>query len=122
YRVSNNTFALTRQPPSDYATMVVENSPLYGGGFVTGGVVVPGPTPFASGDVSGDVYRYVVWRDDLSCPAATCPGTQDYKQIVVAVTLDTPGNQTGERGSVEVASDFIDPTDSAVNAPIPGGN
>jgi len=124
YRVndSNATFALLRHPPSDYATMVVEGAPLYGGGFIAGGVVVPGPTPFTSGDVSGDVYRYVVWRDDANCLPATCPGTQDYKQIVVAVKLDTPGNQTGERGYVEVASDFIDPTDSAVNDPIPGGN
>ena len=122
YRVSNGTFALVRQPPSDYANMIVNGGSLYGGGFVAGGIVTPGPTPFTSGDVSGDIYRYVVWRDDASCPDATCPGTQDYKQIVVAVKLDTPGNQSGERGYVEVASDFIDPTDSAVNDPIPGAN
>jgi type II secretory pathway pseudopilin PulG len=122
YRVSNGTFALIRQPPSDYANMIVDGGSLYGGGFVAGGIVTPGPTPFTSGDVSGDIYRYVVWRDDTSCPAATCPGTQDYKQIVVAVKLDTPGNQSGERGYVEVASDFIDPTDSALDDPIPGAN
>jgi len=122
YRVSNGTFALIRQPPSDYANMIVNGGSLYGGGFVAGGIVTPGPTPFTSGDVSGAIYRYVVWRDDTSCPAATCPGTQDYKQIVVAVKLDTPGNQSGERGYVEVASDFIDPTDSALNDPIPGAN
>jgi type II secretory pathway pseudopilin PulG len=122
YRVSNGTFALIRQPPSDYSNMVVNGGSLYGGGFVAGGIVTPGPTPFTSGDVSGDIYRYVVWRDDASCPAATCPGTQDYKQIVVAVKLDTPGNQSGERGYVEVASDFVDPTDTALNDPIPGAN
>jgi type II secretory pathway pseudopilin PulG len=122
YRVSNGTFALIRQPPSDYANMIVNGGSLYGGGFVAGGIVTPGPTPFTSGDVRGNIYRYVVWRDDMSCPAATCPGTQDYKQIVVAVKLDTPGNQSGERGYVEVASDFIDPTDSALDDPIPGAN
>ncbi len=123
YRVSNGTFALLRNPtPSQYANMVVNGGSKYGGGFITGGVVNPGPTPFTSGDVSGDVYRYVVWRDDASCPAATCPGTQDYKEIVVAVRLDTPGSQAGERGYVEVTSDFVDPTDTSVNDPIPGSN
>lgn len=122
YRVLNGTFAVIRQPPSEYTNLVVNGGSLYGGGFVTGGVVEPGPTPFTSGDVTGRVYRYVAWRDDASCPAATCPGTQDYKQIVVAVKLDKPGNQAGERGYVEVTSDFVDPTDSALNDPIPGAN
>lgn len=122
HRVSNGTFALVRNPPSDYSNMVVNGGSLYGGGFVAGGTVDPGPTAFTSGDVSGEIYRYVVWRDDANCPAATCPGTQDYKEIVVAVKLDTPGNQSGERGYVEVSSDFVDPEDSALNDPIPGAN
>ncbi len=121
-RVSNGTLALIRQPVGSYANMVVNGGSLYGGGVVEGGIVNPGPSPFSSGDVTGKVYRYVVWRDDTSCPAATCPGTQDYKQVVVAVKLDTPGNQSGERGYVEVQSDFVDPTDSALNDPIPGAN
>lgn len=122
YRVSNGTFALTREPPGNYANLVVNGGSLYGGGFLAGGNVDPGPTPFTSGDVTGKVYRYVVWRDDPSCPAATCPGTQDYKEIVVAVKLDKPSNQTAERGYVEVVSDFVDPTDSALDDPIPGAN
>lgn len=121
YRVSNGTFATIREPPSGYANMVVNGGSLYGGGFVAGGIVNPGPIPFTSGDVSGKVYRYVVWRDDASC-GEDCPGTQDYKEIVVAVKLDTPGSQSGERGYVEVASDFVDPTDSALNDPIPGSD
>ncbi len=122
YRVSNGTFALTREPPAGYANLIVNGGSLFGGGFVEDGTVDPGPTPFASGDVTGKVYRYVVWRDDASCPAATCPGTQDYKEIVVAVKLDKTGNQAAERGYVEVASDFVDPTDSALDDPIPGAN
>jgi len=120
-RVLNGTFALTRSPLGNYATMVVNGGSLYGGGFVQNGIVQPGPVPFTSGDVSGKIYRYVVWRDDASCPAATCPGLQDYKEIVVAVRLDK-ANQAGERGYVEVTSDFVDPTDSALNDPIPGAS
>lgn len=112
-RVVNGNFAVVREPPSVYATMVVENSPLWGGGFVEGAIVTPGPIPFQSGDVTGKLYRYVVWRNDPTCPEAeaevTCPGPQDYKQIVVAAKLDTPGNQSGERGYVEVQSRMIDP-------------
>ena len=120
HRVSNGEFALLREPPSEYKPMVVNGGELFGGGVVEGGVVNPGPTSFTSGDVSGTVYRYVVWHDDPSCPSATCPGKQDFKQIVVAVKLDTPNNQSGERGYVEVQSDFVDPKDSALNDPIPG--
>jgi len=122
YRVLNGTYALVREPIGSYANMVVNGGSLYGGGFIQGGVVAPGPTSFTSGDVSGKVYRYVVWRDDANCPVATCPGTQDYKEIVVAVKLDKPGNQAGERGYVEITSDFIDPTDSSLNDPVPGAS
>jgi len=121
YRVSGGSFALIRQPPSSPATMVVNGTPLYGGGFVAGGVVNPGPTAFSSGDVSGRIYRYVVWRDDSGC-GASCPGTQDFKQIVVVVKLNTPGNQAGERGYVEVQSDFVDPTDGPQADPLPASD
>lgn len=119
YRVSNGKFALTREPPGNYATMVVNGGSLYGGGNVKGGIVNPGPVSFTSGDVSGKIYRYVLWRNDAAC-GASCPSEQDFKQIVVAVKLDTPGNQPGERGYVEVQSDFVDPTDSSANDPKPG--
>lgn len=112
-RVVNGNFAVIREPPSEYGTMVVKNSPLYGGGFVAGGVVIPGPIPFSSGDVTGKLYRYVVWRNDPTCGEVEgeplCPGAQDYKQLIVAAKLDTPGNQSGERGYVEVQSKVIDP-------------
>jgi type II secretory pathway pseudopilin PulG len=119
-RISGADFALVREPPSEYKRMVVKGGELYGGGFVEGGAVNPGPTAFTSGDVTGSVYRYVVWRNDDSCPSATCPGSQDYKQIVVAVKLNTPGTQAGARGYVEVQSNFIDPKDSILNDPVPG--
>jgi type II secretory pathway pseudopilin PulG len=119
YRVNitNSTFALTREPPGSYASMVVEGGSLYGGGFVKGGVVTP-EEPFSSGGVSGEVYRYVVWRNDTSC-GASCPGEQDYKQIVVAVKLDKQANESAERGYVEVQSNFIEPSKNAESDPIP---
>jgi prepilin-type N-terminal cleavage/methylation domain-containing protein len=120
FRVNGSEFALVRSPVGNYKKLVLNGGELYGGGFISAGKVSPGPTPFTSGDVSGKVYRYVVWRNDTSCPESTCPGTQDYKQIVVAVKLDTPPNQTAEKGYVEVQSNFIDPKDSALNDPIPG--
>ncbi len=120
YRVSNSEFALTREPPGSYHAMVVNGGSLYGGGEVEGGVVDPGPIPFTSGDVSGEVYRYIVWRNDEKCPEEKCPGKQDFKQIVVVVKLNTPGNQSGERGYVEVQSDFVDPTKSSLDNPVPG--
>jgi type II secretory pathway pseudopilin PulG len=119
YRVSGGMFAATRQPPSEYSPLVVNGDKLETGGVVEKGTIDPGPVPFTSGDVKGEVYRYVVWRDDTTCGAA-CPRSQDYKQIVVAVKLDRVASQGGERGYVEVQSDFIDPTDSASNDPLPG--
>jgi type II secretory pathway pseudopilin PulG len=119
YRVSGGSFALTREPRGNYATMVVNGGSLYGGGNVKGGIVNPGPIPFTSGDVSGKIYRYVLWQNDTAC-GASCPGEQDFKRIVVAVKLDTPPNQPGERGYVEVQSDFVNPTDSKASDPKPG--
>jgi prepilin-type N-terminal cleavage/methylation domain-containing protein len=121
-RVNNGTFALSRQPLGNYRNLVVNGGSLYGGGHVTGGTVNPGPTKFTSGDVSGRVYRYIVWRNDEKCSEASCPGKQDYKQIVVAVRLDTPPNQAAERGYVEVQSNFVSPTDNKENDPLAGAN
>ncbi|HEX6780771.1 MAG TPA: type II secretion system protein [Solirubrobacterales bacterium] len=121
-RVLNGTFALNRQPIGNYRNLVVNGGSLYGGGHITGGTVNPGPTSFTSGDVSGRVYRYIVWRNDEECAEATCPGNQDYKQIVVAVRLNTPGNQAAERSYVEVQSNFVSPTDNKESDPLPGAN
>jgi prepilin-type N-terminal cleavage/methylation domain-containing protein len=121
-RVNNGTFALTRQPRGNYRNLVVNGGSLYGGGHITTGTVAPGPTKFTSGDVSGRVYRYIVWRNDEKCSETNCPGKQDYKQIVVVVRLDTPPNQAAERGYVEVQSNFVSPTDNKENDPLPNAS
>jgi len=119
YRVSGANFATKREPLGEYAPMVVNNGSLYGGGAVEGGLVTPGPIPFRDGNVSGRLFRYVVWRNDPSCPESAvgsedfCPGNQDYKQIIVAAQLDTPGNETRERNYVEVQSNVVNPATTA---------
>ena len=124
YRVNsaNGTFAISREPLGGYSKMVVNGGSLYGEsgeeGVITGGAIDPGPVHFTSGDVSGDIYRYVVWVDDATC-GVDCPGTQDFKQVTIAIKLDTPGNQAGQRGYVELQSNIVDPEDSSANDPIP---
>jgi type II secretory pathway pseudopilin PulG len=124
YRVNNGTFAAKQSPLGEYRNLVVNGGELYGGteeeDVISGGVIEPGPTSFNSGDLTGKIYRYVVWRNDERCPEATCPGTQDYKQVIVAVKMDKPGNISAQRGYVEVQSDFIDPLDSKSKDPSPG--
>ncbi|HEX5593059.1 MAG TPA: type II secretion system protein [Solirubrobacterales bacterium] len=122
YRVINGTFALQREPPGNYRRLVVNEEELYGGGKIENALVTPGPIPFASGDVKGKLYRYVVWRNDAQCPETKCPGKQDYKQIVVAVRLDAPPSQAAQRGYVEVQSNFINPRDNAESDPKPDGS
>lgn len=101
YRVQAGTFALRRRPVGEYAPLVL------GPGFSSESEFFSG-NPSAGG-VTGTLYRFVVWRNDDSCPESECPGSEDFKQIVVAVQPSTPGSQTGERGYVEVQSGRIDP-------------
>ena len=56
----------------------------------TNGKVIPGPTPFESGDVSGKIYRFVVWRNDPTCPEnrVGLSRSQDLKQVIVAAAVD----------------------------------
>lgn len=119
YRVNetNATFALQRDPLGHYVESVFNGGDVWGNKekVIEGGVVDPGPIPFLEGNVSGELYRYIVWRNDTECPQSEigaedfCPGDQDYKQLIVAAKLDTPGNETRERNYVEVQSKVSDP-------------
>jgi prepilin-type N-terminal cleavage/methylation domain-containing protein len=122
YRVrSGPEFALTREPLGDYGKLVVNGGPLEGvgtskeGGYITKGAVDPSES-FVSGDVKGKIYRYIVWRDDAAC-GKTCPTTQDYKQIVVAVRIDQAPNESLQHGYFEVQSNFIDPKANSESDP-----
>jgi prepilin-type N-terminal cleavage/methylation domain-containing protein len=117
YRVSNGKFAVVREPLGSYRKLVVNGGEIEGvsGKTIEGGTVNPSES-FENGDVSGTIHRYVVWANDTACGSA-CPTSQDFKQIVVTVKLNTTAVQGGERGYVEAQSDFVDPTDSSEKDP-----
>lgn len=110
FRVQAATFALRRSPVGEYGPLVSNEA-----GFSPQSEYFSG-NPNAGG-TTGTIYRYVVWRDDPKCSEADCPGSEDYKQIVVAVQPKKLG--PGERGYVEVQSGRIDP--EALNESTPGG-
>lgn len=104
-----------------YAEMVFNGGALQGGGEVTNGAVSSGPEEFRSGDVTGTIHRFIVWRNDPTCSEEDCPGPQDLKRGVVAVKLDTVAI-SHERPYIEVQSDFIDPDEGrSAGPPDPGG-
>jgi hypothetical protein len=121
YRVLNGKFALKGgSAPSEYKELVANGGVLYPSETIEKGVVNPGPTSFTSGDVSGKVYRYIVWRNDASCSSETCPGEQDYKQIIVAVRLNSTTSRSTPGKYVEVQSAAVNPEHSASDNPIAG--
>lgn len=132
YRISGDDFAVKREPLGERSEMVVKGGSERGTEKPIEGVVVPGPFNFTDGNVSGQIYRYIVWRNDSSCPESEigaedfCPGNQDYKQLIVAVKLDPPVNQTAETNYVEVQSQVVNPEAQAQRStqgegPGPGG-
>lgn len=106
---TSTQFAL-RRDGAEIADLVVDAA----------GAVTPGPEPFQVGDVSGKIYRFVVWQNDYRCEESLCPGTQDRKRIVVAVRLDEAA-VSSERPYQELQSDFIDPSARPVANPLPPG-
>lgn len=116
-RVNGTDFQINRNGPVEEDPLVIDGDPLYEGG-TSGGAVAPGPTPFTSGDVSGNIYRFVVWRDDPNCSETYCEGPQDLKRAIVVVTLDQTATG-GERGYTEVKSDIVDPADSIITDETP---
>ena len=125
YRVSNGRYALVRDPVGSYADVVYNGSSLFGGGSVAGGTIAPQST-VTSGDMTMRIYRYVVWQNDANCPnsgaagTVTCPGTQDFKRVIVAVRLVDADGSFSSRNYVEVISDFIDPSKTTLTDPPPG--
>jgi hypothetical protein len=102
------------------APLVYNGSSLVGGGSVSGAQVQAGPTAFDSGDISGDIHRYVIWLDDPSCAEADCPGAQDLKRVIVAIALNETASG-GARAYQELHTDIADPEVRPEDNPAPGG-
>jgi type II secretory pathway pseudopilin PulG len=100
----NGTFALRRSPVGAFMPLDVDTG---GKGFSPESSFQTGKGD--EGGVQGTIYRYVVWRDDPSCPESECKGNQDYKQLVVAVKPTRAVSQGGEAGYVEVQSAVTEP-------------
>ena len=103
YRVKSSEYALKRSPMGEYAPLVVDAEK----GISPESEFFSGDTEH--GGIKGTLFRYVVWRNDPSCPDTKCPGSEDYKQVVVAVKPDKPVSQSGDSGYVEVQSQLTDP-------------
>jgi hypothetical protein len=107
WRTIGASYGVT-QEGSQPEPLVYNGSAVYGGGTVSGGRIDPTPIQFASGDVHGTIYRFIVWENDPTCPDLQCPGQQDLKRAIVAVRLDTtaPG---GVRHYQEIQTQIVDP-------------
>jgi Tfp pilus assembly protein PilV len=81
--------------------------------------VNPGPEPFQSGDVSGNIYRYVVYPG-VPGGSTGCPGcSPDYfKRIIVVITLDTTV-AGGTHPYQEIQSNVSSPDAVPSNNPVP---
>jgi type II secretory pathway pseudopilin PulG len=109
-RVSGTNFALGRDG-ADPRPLAVQGGMTATGDPVGCGAVGepacgidPGPESFESGDVTGKIYRYVVYPEIPSdCPGCT---QDDLKRIVVAITLDDTASG-GTRSYQEIQSDIV---------------
>ena len=119
HRMSGTSFNVSRTG-TDLAQVAYNGGSKYPSGSLAGGVVAPGPEHFTSGDVEGDIFRFVVWRDDSTCPVLICPGTQDFKELIVAVRLDAAAISY-DRPYVELHTRITDPNDSVISDLPPGG-
>jgi hypothetical protein len=105
WRVNATQFALAKDGTSPKPL-------LYNGGHAPGGAVIstgaisPGPTPFTSGDVHGEIYRYVV-APGAPANCATCTA-DDTRRVIIAITLDSTASG-GMRAYQEIQSDIADP-------------
>jgi len=80
---------------------------------VSGGTVDPGPTPFQTGSVKGNVYRFLTWEQDSACD--NCADRWS-KRVVVAVVLErtAPG---GTRAYQEIQGNAGNPDAGLSNCP-----
>jgi hypothetical protein len=125
HRVSGSTFTLGRDG-TDPRPLAIQGGTTPTGEPVGCGAsgqpacgIDPGPVSFESGDVSGEIYRYVVYPGVPSdCTGCT---DDDLKRIVVAITLDDTASG-GVREYQELHSDIVTDRDREGSPPPSGGD
>jgi hypothetical protein len=117
WRVQGSSFALGRDG-SDLRNMVMNGGAIPGGEeTVEGGVLDPGPIEFSTGDISGEIFRFVVWTSDPTC--ADC-GSGMMKRVIVAARVDE-APISFERRFQEIHTDVADPDATPDENPAPPG-
>jgi hypothetical protein len=88
--------------------------------MVSGGALSTGPEPFEVEDVTGSIYRYIVWD---ACPGTTCSDEDYLKRAIVIVKLDDTASGGSGRRYQEIQSQIVDPDaePSESPGPTPGG-
>lgn len=118
WRVQGTSFAIGRDG-SDLREMAINGEPIPGSeDVVEGGVVDPGPVPFQTGDISGQIFRFIVWTSDPSCTEC---GSGMIKRLIVAARVDE-APISFERRFQEVHTDIADPDATPDDNPAPPGN
>lgn len=107
YRISETSFAVE---PGMTEPLIIDAA----------GGVSPAPEPFTAGDISGEIFKFVVWRDDPSCAESDCPGEEDLKRVIVAAKVTT-APISFDRPYQEVHADVVDPNTLPAENPGPGG-
>jgi Tfp pilus assembly protein PilV len=119
YRVNGTSFGLNRDGTNPQP-LVYNGRTLPGAtSAISGGVMNGGPITWSSGDVHGQIYRYVIAPPVPS----SCPNCKlgDLRRVIIAITLDKTGSG-GERLYQELQSDVINPdADSGGALPPSGG-
>lgn len=118
-RIASSDFFYTGRDGTGLKRLV-HNGGSNNGETIEGGTVDPGPTDIQVGNVSGSVYRYVVWD---TCPATLCQDGRHLKRAVVAVRLDRTASG-GTRRYQEIQGQFVDPEAEPSSFPStePGGS
>jgi type II secretory pathway pseudopilin PulG len=106
-RVSGTQFNINGSGAANYESLVFNGGVSHDPNTTTvsGGTVDPGPTPFQSGDIKGNIYRYITWQQDASC--SSC-GNPWIKHVTVIATLNVSGTG-GTRAYQELQSDVENP-------------
>lgn len=118
-RLANGSFFYTGRNGTGLKPLVYNGS-ANGKDTIEDGEVEPEGT-FQVGDVSGRVYRYVVWD---TCPSALCQDKRHLKRVIVAVKLDDTGSGGADRRYQEVQGQVVDPKVEPATFPNqePGGS